>query len=81
MSTKEFRDGDRVRLDVMRITHYKDYDRFIPAYRKFVEQSEGKIYTVRKEGRLYTFEELRKMRYSWLFWPEDLILVEKGGQA
>lgn len=66
-----------MRLDVMRITHYKDYDRFLPDYRKFVEKSEGKVYTVRKEGRFYTFEELSKMKHRWLFWPEDLILVER----
>lgn len=73
MSTKEFRNGDHVMIDVDKITNYVEYKRFLPEYRKFVEKSRGKVFTIRKEGRLYTFKELPEN--GWLFWSEDLIPV------
>lgn len=82
MSTEArvLRTGDKVRINVGQITGYKDYKRFIPEYRRFVEKSEGKIFTAKKEGGLFTFKELSDMRYSWLFHPDDLIPVEAVGE-
>ena len=58
---------------------YKDYHRYIRGYQAFIENAGDRVYTVRREGRFYTFEEI-KGPWPWLFWPEDLILVEEAKQ-
>ena len=75
--TRRFRNGDKVRLDAAKIMGYKDYNTYLRGYQAFVENAGDRVYTVRRDGRLYTFEEIEeKNGVRWLFWPEDLILVK-----
>ena len=71
--TRRFRNGDKVRLDAAKIMGYKDYNTYLRGYQAFVENAGDRVYTIRRDGRLYTFEESKD---GWLFWPEDLILVK-----
>lgn len=75
------RDGDRVYLDVDRITGRSDYAHTQQSYRDFVESSKGKIFTVRlyrkREDGFSALAELVEVP-NWIFWHGDLIRVEEG---
>lgn len=76
------RDGDRVKLNVNRITGRSDYEKTQLPYRKFVEENAQTVFSVRvyrkaPDGRvpLVNLEEAPE----WLFSPVDLLLVDCGG--
>lgn len=75
------RDGDRVRLDVDRITGRSDYAHTQQSYRGFVESSREKVFTVRlyrkREDGFSALAELVDVP-NWIFWHGDLIRVEEG---
>lgn len=74
------RDGDSVALNVRQIMGRKDYPRMQKAYRKFVEESRGRIFKARShrthpDGFSPVFE-LEGVE-DWIFWHGDLIRMEK----
>lgn len=75
------RDGDRVRLNVDRITGRSDYAYTQKSYQDFVESSREKIFTVRlyrkREDGFSALAELVDVP-NWIFWHGDLIRVEEG---
>lgn len=65
--------GDKVTLKVDVLTSKKNYDIMNPAYKEFVEKSEGIVFTAVQEGtKLVHLEEEPR----WLFWCGDLNVVE-----
>lgn len=71
---KQFNEGDRVKLDVEKITSRKDYERLNPKYREFVESNRDTVFTAHLErDTLISFVE----QPEWLFWSGILIKVEE----
>lgn len=69
---KEIQTGDTVMIDVDKVTARRNYERMTPAYREFVEASDGKVFTaMREQGNLISLQEEPK----WLFWSGDLELI------
>lgn len=80
---QEIHTGDSVSLDLEKIKKRRDYDRMSPAYRQFVENNDGKVFTATQEqGNLISLQE----EPQWLFWSGDLQIIkpfsaeEKGGE-
>lgn len=70
-----FQDGDKVKLDVVKIRDRKDYATKTQMYKAFVEANVDTIFTAHLEHeRFVSFKE----RPEWLFWDEFLIKVEDG---
>lgn len=75
---QEIHTGDRVALDLDKIKKRRDYDRMLPAYKDFVEHSEGQVFTATQEQKnLISLQEKPK----WLFWSGDLQIIERCGEA
>ena len=69
--------GDKVTLKVDVLTSKKNYDIMNPAYKEFVEKSEGIVFTAVQEGtKLIHLEEEPR----WLFWCGDLNVVEAAAK-
>lgn len=69
--------GDRVTLKVDALKSKKNYDIMNPAYKDFVEKSEGVVYTAVRGGtELIHLEEAPK----WLFWCGDLDVIEAAAE-
>lgn len=67
---KQFSEGDRVRLDVEKITSRKDYEQLNQKYREFVESNRDTVFTAHLErDTLISFVE----QPEWLFWSGVLI--------
>lgn len=69
---KEFEEGDKVKLNLFAIQNRLNYSKMNSEYRKFVDESEDKVFTVHFENdnnRLVTLLENPK----WLFWCGDLL--------
>lgn len=72
------REGTKVRLNYSKIVSAKDYKKLVPEYRKFIEESKEKIFTVLYDERradhpnLVHLEECPK----WLLFTGDLEVVE-----
>ena len=78
---QEIQTGDTVMIDVERVTSRRNYARMAPAYREFVEASDGKVFTaLREQGNLISLQEEPK----WLFWSGDLNVIQpftqEGGE-
>lgn len=70
---QEIQTGDKVSLDLEKITTRRNYDRMSPAYREFVENSGDMVFTAMKEqGNLISLQE----EPQWLFWSGDLQLIK-----
>ena len=74
--------GDRVKLDVDRMTARKEWKSLNPDYRQFVLDNRDAVFTVkiRRRGRdgtpvIIDFAE----NDAWSFWAGDLIPGEKRG--
>jgi len=66
---KEFNEGDKVTLNIERVKSRKNYDRMADAYKEFVSESEGAVFTVHIEREnMISFVENPR----WLFWSGDL---------
>lgn len=66
----EIKEGDKVLLNVRKIISGVNYSRMVPAYKKFIEESEGVVFTAHIErGCLVSLMENPK----WLFWIGDLV--------
>lgn len=66
---KKFEEGDKVTLNIERIKNRKNYDRMADAYKEFVSESEGAVFTVHIEREnMISFVENPR----WLFWSGDL---------
>lgn len=75
--------GDKVMLDVDRIIRRREWDVLQEAYRQFVMENAGRIFTARvytrgRDGRYSPLIELSE-EPMWLFWEGDLIVVRNGG--
>lgn len=69
----ELKEGDKVKLDVKKITESKDYQKLNPKYQEFVESNIDTIFTAHLEQRgLISLIE----QPEWLFWGGNLIKVE-----
>ena len=71
----EFNEGDKVMLNMFAIQTRLNYSKMNEGYKKFVEESDGKVFTVHFEhdnNKLVTLLENPK----WLFWCGDLIKVD-----
>ncbi len=70
---QEINTGDKVMLDTAALKAKKNFSIMNPAYREFVEQSEGAVYTAicERPELIHLAEEPR-----WLFWCGDLTVVE-----
>lgn len=65
--------GDKVRIDTQKIKSRKAYERMNEEYRRFIESSDGVVYTARPEkGNFIVLEE----NPAWHFWSGDLIKVD-----
>lgn len=72
---KAIKDGDKVLINVDKITSNKNYSKMLEEYREFIENSNGVIYTAKVEKEHFvSLEENPK----WLFFAEDLIVHEKS---
>ncbi len=75
-------EGDKVRLDIDRITKRKNYDETSEEYRAFVESNRERIFTAHlyrnRENEFSAIIELVE-EPKWLFWHGDLVRVENGG--
>lgn len=70
---KQFNEGDKVKLDVEKITSRKDYERLNPKYKEFVESNRNTVFTAHLErDTLVSFVE----QPEWLFWSGSLIKVK-----
>ncbi len=68
-----FHSGDKVRIDTQKIKSRKAYGRMNEEYRKFIDTSDGMVYTARPEkGSFIVLEE----NPAWHFWSGDLIKVD-----
>ena len=74
-----FKDGDKVLLNVDRITGREQYARKLPAYKAFVEANRGTVFTVVRENGVYGFQELKGKdgEIDWLFIGDDLLPAEE----
>lgn len=74
---KKFQEGDKVRLDIDQITNRSNYEKMTDEYRAFIEESEGKIFTVQVESNaMISLKENPK----WLFWKGDLVALGDEGE-
>lgn len=71
---KRFHEDDKVRIDIERITNRSNYDQMTDEYRAFIEESEGKVFTVHIESNAMIS---LKENPEWLFWKGDLIAVKE----
>ena len=76
------KEGDKVRLDIKRITERNDFAGLQDDYKEFVKNSADTIYT----ARIYRYHkdipilvELAEAP-KWLFWVGDVIKIS-GGEA
>lgn len=68
--------GDKVTIDVTKIKALKDYEGMNDEYKKFIESSEGVIFTAKVEkGNFVSLEENPK----WLFWAGNLNVQGRSG--
>ena len=67
-----FQSGDKVRIDTQKIKARKAYERMNDEYKRFIDASDGVVYTARPEkGNFVAPEE----NPAWHFWSGDLIKV------
>lgn len=69
-SQRAIQDGDKVQINVEKIKSTKYFDKMIPEYKEFIEQSSGVVYTAKVEKE--TFVSLEE-NPKWLFIMGDLI--------
>jgi sRNA-binding carbon storage regulator CsrA len=73
------KNGDKVKLNVEAIKNRPNYIHMNENYKKFVDENENSVFTVKLEyetnNRVVSFEE----ESSWLFWCGDLILIHDKG--
>lgn len=70
--------GDKVQLNLSAIVNRPGYDKMLPAYRRFCEESEGKIFTAEydknvRQSMVCLAEDTTSPK--WLFWIGDLVKV------
>lgn len=70
---QQFQEGDKVKLNVEKITKRKDYEKMNSKYKEFVESSADKVFTVHLERK--TLISLKEQP-EWLFWSGSLIKVK-----
>lgn len=71
-------EGDKVMLNISRITSRKDYHRMQAGYKKFIEESGEKIYTahcVRPKSDGFSVLIELKENPKWLFVQDDLLKI------
>lgn len=71
---KQFREGDKVKLDVEKIKRRKDYGKMNPKYKEFVESNADTVFTAHLERE--TLISLKEQP-EWLFWSGSLIKVKE----
>lgn len=70
---KKFSEGDKITLDIESIKARKNWDKMSDAYKSFVQESAGVVFTAHVEREnLISLAE----RPAWLFWSGDLIAAE-----
>jgi len=68
--------GDKVTIDVTKIKALKDYEKMNNEYKRFVESSDGVVFTAKVEkGNFVSLEENPK----WLFWAGNLNVQGRCG--
>lgn len=75
---KQFQEGDKVKLDVEKITQRKDYEKMNPRYKEFVESNVDTVFTAHLERE--TLISLAEQP-EWLFWSGSLIKVKENADA
>ena len=67
---QKFNEGDKVMMDVERIKARVNYERMSDAYKQFVSEHAGEVFTahIERENLISFTEEPR-----WLFWSGDLV--------
>ncbi len=75
---KQFQEGDKVKLDVEKITQRKDYEKMNPRYKEFVESNVDTVFTAHLERE--TLISLAEQP-EWLFWSGSLIKVKEKANA
>jgi len=73
--TRDFGEGDKVRLNVQRIQSQKGYQKMSARYKEFVEANVNTVFTAHIEQE--TLVSLKEQP-EWLFWSGHLIKVEAG---
>lgn len=72
-----FNSGQKVYIDTQKIKSRKAYERMSEEYKKFIEASDGVVYTASPEkGNFIVLEE----NPIWHFWSGDLIKVKEDAQ-
>lgn len=71
----EIHTGDKVMLDVEKITGRDEFKQARPEYQKFVRESEGKVFTA--NVRPDHIVSLQEDGGGWLFWRGDLTLQNR----
>lgn len=68
----ELKEGDKIKLDVKKITESKGYQNLNPKYKEFVESNVNTVFTAHLEqkGLISLIEQP-----EWLFWSGNLIKV------
>lgn len=75
---KYIQEGEKVKLDVKKITSREDWSRLTERYRSFVMSNANTVFTVKYEEKygdkpsLVTFAE----DTMWLWWTGDLIVLK-----
>ena len=75
---KQFQEGDKVKLDVEKITQRKDYEKMNPRDKEFVESNVDTVFTAHLERE--TLISLAEQP-EWLFWSGSLIKVKEKANA
>ncbi len=71
----KFKSGDKVCIDTQKIKARKAYSRMNEEYRKFIEASDGEVYTAMPEnGGFVALQE----NPVWHFWSGDLMKAEEN---
>lgn len=69
MEKKRFKDGDKVKLNVDKISGRKDFEVKSEPYSEFVLSNRNTVFTAKMiQNNIVCFEEDTR----WLFWDEDL---------
>lgn len=71
-------DGDKVKLNYNRIISYPDFKKMRPEYIEFIESNKETIFTAEKYKSLTVQLQEDTNNPKFLFWPGDLILVERN---
>lgn len=87
-SPEKVYEGQKVKIDIVKILFYKDYEKFSSSYKQWIKKNQDKVFTVeydpyRKENNTKDVNLLVQLKEDetkpkWLFFVNDLIMVDNN---